>query len=134
KGAYDMHCSLAFGSIGARGKLVGMASHHHAAAIAARDIRRSASGVRREISSALRALIVCRPLEKRRRVFGGRPIFPFWTGRGASKAQLMKARVAPPGAGGTGPRLRQSGYLTGIGVAELLAGELARVTDVMTLL
>jgi hypothetical protein len=53
---------------------------------------------------------------------------------GASKAQLMKARVAPPGARGTGPRLRLSGYLTGIGVAELLAGELARVTDVMTLL
>jgi hypothetical protein len=53
---------------------------------------------------------------------------------GASKAQLMKARVAPPGARGTGPRLRLSGYLTGIGVTELLAGELARVTDVMTLL
>src|SRR4029077_8426856 len=52
----------------------------------------------------------------------------------ASKAQLMKARVAPPGARGTGPRLRQSGYLTGIGIAELLAGELARLTDVMTLL
>jgi hypothetical protein len=35
-----------------------MASHHHAAAIAARDIRRSASGVRREISSVLRVRIV----------------------------------------------------------------------------
>jgi hypothetical protein len=125
---------LAFGSIGARANLIGMASHHHAAAIAVKDIRTSANGVRSEISFVLRALIVCRPLEKRRRVFGGRPIFPFWTGRTANKAQLMKARVAPPGAGGTGPRLRQSGYLTGIGVAELLAGELPRVTDVMALL
>jgi hypothetical protein len=53
---------------------------------------------------------------------------------GASKAQLMKTRVAPPGARGTGPRLRLSGYLTGIGVAELLAGELARIAGVMTLL
>src|SRR5271167_5041456 len=61
KGAYDTHCSLAFGSIGARAKLVGMASHHHTAAIAPRDIRRSASGVRREISSVLRAGIVGQP-------------------------------------------------------------------------
>jgi hypothetical protein len=35
-----------------------MASHHHAEAIAARDIRRSASGVRRKISSVLRVRIV----------------------------------------------------------------------------
>ena len=52
-----MHCSLAFGSIGARAKMVGMASHHHTAAIAPKDIR-SASGVRREISSVLRVGIV----------------------------------------------------------------------------
>ena len=45
----------------------------------------------------------------------------------------MKARVASPGARGAGPRLRQSGYLTGIGIAELLAGELPRITGVMTL-
>jgi hypothetical protein len=38
--------------------LIGMASHHHTAAIAPRDIRRSASGVRSEISSVLRAGIV----------------------------------------------------------------------------
>src|SRR5882757_1859677 len=44
-----MHCSLAFGSIGARAKLIGMASHHHAAAIAPRDMMRSARGVRSEI-------------------------------------------------------------------------------------
>jgi hypothetical protein len=35
-----------------------MASHHHAAAIAAREIRRNASGVRREISSVLRVRVV----------------------------------------------------------------------------
>jgi hypothetical protein len=35
-----------------------MASHHHIAAIAPKDIRRSASGVRREISSVLRVGIV----------------------------------------------------------------------------
>src|ERR1700751_4675408 len=55
KGAYDMHCSLAFGSIGARAKLVGMPSHHHAAAIAPRDIRKSISGMWRETSSVLLA-------------------------------------------------------------------------------
>jgi hypothetical protein len=37
---------------------MGVAIHHHAAAIAPRDIRRSASGVRREIGSILRAMIV----------------------------------------------------------------------------
>jgi hypothetical protein len=62
------------------------------------------------------------------------PIFPFWTSRSPSEAQLIIARVAPPGARGTGPRLRQSGYLTGIGVAEVLAGELPRIAGVMTLL
>jgi hypothetical protein len=54
KGAYAMHCSLAFGSIGACGKLVGMPSHHHTVAIVARDIRRSTNGVRRKISSVSR--------------------------------------------------------------------------------
>jgi len=44
-----MHCSLRFGSIGARAKWIGVASHHHTAAIVPRDIRRSASGVRSEI-------------------------------------------------------------------------------------
>ena len=58
KGAYEMHCSLASGSIGARTNTVGMASHHHIAAIEHKDIRRSASGVRREISSVLRVGIV----------------------------------------------------------------------------
>jgi hypothetical protein len=37
---------------------MGVASHHHTAAIALKDIRRSASGVRREIGSILRAGIV----------------------------------------------------------------------------
>jgi hypothetical protein len=41
--------------------LIGLASHHHAAAITPRDIRRSASGVRSEISSVLRAGIVDQP-------------------------------------------------------------------------
>jgi hypothetical protein len=49
---------LALGSIGARARLIGVANHHQAAAIALRDIRRSASGVRREIGSILRAGIV----------------------------------------------------------------------------
>jgi len=53
-----MHWSLAFGSIGARAKLIGIASHHHPAAIAPREIRRSASGVRSEISFVIRAGIV----------------------------------------------------------------------------
>ena len=39
-------------------QVIGVASHHHTAAIAPRDISRSASGVRREISSILRAGIV----------------------------------------------------------------------------
>jgi len=47
-----MHCSLSFGSIGARTRLGDMPSHHHAAAIAPKDIRRSVSGVRRETSSS----------------------------------------------------------------------------------
>jgi hypothetical protein len=50
--------SLAFGSIGARTNDIGMASHHHTATIALREIRRSASGVRSEIGSILRAGIV----------------------------------------------------------------------------
>ena len=40
---------------GARTSVIGVASHHHKAAIIPRDIRRSASGVRREIGSILRA-------------------------------------------------------------------------------
>jgi hypothetical protein len=50
--------SLAVGSIGARDSLTGVASHHHTAAIAPRDMRRSASGVRKEIGYILRAGIV----------------------------------------------------------------------------
>ena len=42
------------GSIGARASLIGVASHHHTAAIAPRETSRSASGVRREIGSVLR--------------------------------------------------------------------------------
>jgi hypothetical protein len=38
--------------------MMGVASHHHTAAIEPRDIRRSASGVRREIGCILRAEIV----------------------------------------------------------------------------
>ena len=53
-----MHCSLAFGSIGARANFVDMAIHHHTAAITLKDIRISASGVRREINSVLRVRIV----------------------------------------------------------------------------
>jgi hypothetical protein len=45
---------LASGSIGARGSVIGEANHHHAAAIKLSDIRKSASGVRREIGSILR--------------------------------------------------------------------------------
>src|SRR5215813_3429821 len=51
KGAYEMHCTLLLGSIGACFKLAGMPSHHHPAAMAPRDIKRSVSGVRRETSS-----------------------------------------------------------------------------------
>jgi hypothetical protein len=43
------------GSSGARASATGVASHHHAAAIAPTDNRRSASGVRKEIGSILRA-------------------------------------------------------------------------------
>jgi hypothetical protein len=50
-----MHCSLSFGSIGARAKLTGIPSHHHTAAIAPRDIRKSISGMLRETSSVLLA-------------------------------------------------------------------------------
>ena len=46
---------LCAGSIGARGSVIGVASHHQSAAIEPRDIRRSASGVRREIGFILRA-------------------------------------------------------------------------------
>jgi hypothetical protein len=35
--------------------VIGVASHHHTAAIALSEIRRSASGVRKEIGSILRA-------------------------------------------------------------------------------
>jgi hypothetical protein len=41
------------GSIGARESAIGVASHHHTAAIKPSDIKRSANGVRREISSDL---------------------------------------------------------------------------------
>jgi hypothetical protein len=53
-GAYDTQVSLVFGSIGARSSLTGVASHHHTAKIAIREIARSASGVRKEIGSVLR--------------------------------------------------------------------------------
>jgi hypothetical protein len=56
-----MHCSLAFGSIGARAKLIGMASHHHTAAIAPRDMARSARGVRREMVRFSKVTIVDQP-------------------------------------------------------------------------
>jgi hypothetical protein len=46
------------GSIGARASVIGVASHHHTAAIAPKDMSKSASGVRREIGSILRAGIV----------------------------------------------------------------------------
>jgi hypothetical protein len=46
---------LALGSIGARTNWIGVANHHHTAAIALRDMRRSASGVRSEIGSILLA-------------------------------------------------------------------------------
>jgi hypothetical protein len=49
-----MHCNLSFGSIGARAKLTGMPSHHHTAAIAPKDIRKSISGTRRETGSPCR--------------------------------------------------------------------------------
>ena len=42
----------------ARAKVIGVASHHHTAAIVPREIRKSASGVRREIGSILRAGLV----------------------------------------------------------------------------
>jgi hypothetical protein len=41
------------GSRGARESAIGVASHHHTAAIKPSDIKRSASGARREISSIL---------------------------------------------------------------------------------
>ena len=46
---------MALGSIGARASVIGVASHHQRAAIIPSDDRRSASGVRREIGSILRA-------------------------------------------------------------------------------
>ena len=49
-----MHCTLSFGSIGARAKSTGVPSHHHTAAIAPRDIRKSISGMPRETSSPCR--------------------------------------------------------------------------------
>src|SRR4029077_10829782 len=49
-----MHFTLSFGSIGARARLTGMPSHHHAAAIAPRDVRKSISAMRRETSSPCR--------------------------------------------------------------------------------
>src|ERR1700761_5152763 len=52
-GAYDTHSSLALGSRGARASEIGVASHHHTAAIEPRDSRRSASGVRKVIGSIL---------------------------------------------------------------------------------
>ena len=57
-GAYETHISLASGSIGARASVIGVASHHHAAAMVTRDIRRSTSGVRKEIGSILQAGVV----------------------------------------------------------------------------
>ena len=52
-GAYDTHCSFALGSIGACASEIGVASHHHTAAIELKDNMRSASGVRKEIGSIL---------------------------------------------------------------------------------
>ena len=49
------HCSFALGSIGARASATGVASDDQRAAIIPSDERRSASGVRREVGSILRA-------------------------------------------------------------------------------
>jgi hypothetical protein len=50
-----MHCNFAFGSIGARGKLIGMASHHHTVAIVPKDNKRSINGVRKETGRSQKA-------------------------------------------------------------------------------
>ena len=54
-GAYDTQSSFAAGSIGASAKVTGVANHHQTAAIVLKDIRRSVSGVRKEIGWSSRA-------------------------------------------------------------------------------